>query len=197
MPTNYENLIDRNLSRLFSQTPPDLPLRLGAEKEGEVYVFQALGQKCCLSASGITLSGAPVRDPRGLVISMYALSAIPDGTILEPFKAFKDFPDSMPYHGAFSANSERVLVPYTGRIKTKKREIQEAFHGTDGADGDFSFLLRPLPKIVLNYIFYLDDEEFPASATCLFSSNAMAYLPLDGLADVAEYTSKEIIRMIA
>ena len=55
-------------------------------------------------------------------------------------------------------------------------------------------------KIIEDYLFriYADlpDEEFPASVTCLFSANALSFMPLDGLADVAEYTSKEIIRLI-
>ncbi len=42
-------------------------------------------------------------------------------------------------------------------------------------------------------VFYLPDEEFPASATCFFSANAVSFMPLDGLADVAEYTSKGIL----
>ena len=45
-------------------------------------------------------------------------------------------------------------------------------------------------------IFYEADEEFPASATCLFSENALSFMPLDGLADVAEYSSKEIVRFV-
>ena len=40
------------------------------------------------------------------------------------------------------------------------------------------------------------DEEFPASVTCLFSANALSFIPLDGLADVAEYTSNKIIQAI-
>jgi hypothetical protein len=40
------------------------------------------------------------------------------------------------------------------------------------------------------------DEEFPASVICLFSQNALSFMPLDGLADVAEYTSKAISQLI-
>ena len=58
-------------------------------------------------------------------------------------------------------------------------------------------LLYPLPKIALCTIFYLADDEFPPSATCLFSANALDFMPLDGLADVAEYTSKKIIQMVS
>ncbi len=197
MATNYEKLIAQNISRLFSQPPSDLSVRLGAEKGGDVYRFQAFGETCTLGASGITLSGIPVGDPRGLIVSLYALHVVPDPKIMEPFKSFKDLPNSMPYQGAFSSNSERILIPHVRKIKDKKEEIKKAFHGTDWAGGDFSFLLYPLPKIALCYIFYLDDEDFPASATCLFSSNALSYLPLDGLADLGEYTSKELIDIIS
>ena len=68
--------------------------------------------------------------------------------------------------------------------------------GPEGVAGDFSFVLYPLPKIALCYILYLPDEEFPASVTCLFSRNALSFMPLDGLADVAEYTSKAIIQLL-
>jgi len=81
-------------------------------------------------------------------------------------------------------------------IRERKEEIKAVFDGEDGHDGDFSFILYPLPKIALYYIFYLADEEFPASVTTLFCDNALSFMPLDGLADVAEYTSKEIIRLV-
>jgi hypothetical protein len=56
--------------------------------------------------------------------------------------------------------------------------------------------VKPLPKIALCFIGYLADEEFPASATCLFSSNASDFMPMDGLADVGEYTARTICRLI-
>ena len=62
--------------------------------------------------------------------------------------------------------------------------------------GDFAFTLFPLPKIALCYIFYEADEDFPASVKCLFSNNANQFLPVDGLADVGEYTSKKIMDLI-
>lgn len=34
-----------------------------------------------------------------------------------PLKAFKKFPDSMPYIGAFTTHTEQLLVPYVAKIK--------------------------------------------------------------------------------
>ncbi|MBW2168158.1 MAG: DUF3786 domain-containing protein [Deltaproteobacteria bacterium] len=197
--TNYEKIIHDNLSRFFAQLSDDAEKSLGAEKRGGSYYFRAFGEDCCLCPKMVSLSGKPADEPRGLLISLYALHANAEPMQTEPFKSFKDFPDSMPYQNAFSVNSEKVLVPHVLLIKEKQPRIKKSFDGRDGLPGltgDFCFILYPLPKIALYYIFYLPDEEFPASATCLFSANALSFMPLDGLADVAEYTSREIVQLV-
>ena len=172
---------------------------LPAHRRGDSYYFRSFGEACCLGPNGITLSDKPETGPKGLLIALYATRVNHDPIQLEPFKAFKDLPDSMPYHGAFAMNSEQILVSCVTQIKEQRDVILKTFDGETnpaGAAGDFSLLLYPLPKIALCYIFYLPDEEFPASATCLFSSNARSFMPLDGLADVGEYTSKKILQLI-
>jgi hypothetical protein len=52
------------------------------------------------------------------------------------------------------------------------------------------------PRFLFITSFYMPDEEFPASVTCLFPSNAMSSLPVAGLADTAECTAKKIIEVI-
>jgi hypothetical protein len=197
--TNYEKIIGKNLSRLFAQLPHDIETSLGAQRKGDNFYFRAFGEDCCLGPEMITLSGKTAVDPRALLISLYSIRANPETLQLEPFKSFRDLPDSMPYQGAFRAHSEKVLVTYVLRIRKKQQTIIDAFEGQDGLPGlggDFSFVLAPLPKIALCYVFYLPDEEFEASVTCLFSANALCFMPLDGLADVAEYTSRKIIRLV-
>ena len=199
LASNYGKIINENLSRLFSQLPDDLEDLLGVERRGDHFCFRAFGEECCIGPDKIALSGKPVEDPRGLLVSLYAINTSPDPIQLEPLRSFKDLPGSMPYQGAFRANSEQVLVPHTLAIQEKQERIKESFDGQDGdrgLGGDFGFVLNPLPKIALCYIFYLPDDEFPASATCLFSANALSFMPLDGLADVAEYTSRGILRLI-
>jgi Domain of unknown function (DUF3786) len=195
--TNYEKIIHENLAGFYAQLPREgVETCLGAESKGDGFGFRAFGEDCRIGPDAITLSGETAVDPKGLLISLYAVHAGPDQLKIEPLKAFKDLPGSMPYQGAFSANSERILVPHVPSIREKQENIKTTFDGLDGppgVSGDFSFILFPLPKIALCYIFYLPDDEFPASATCLFSANALSFMPLDGLADVAEYTSRKII----
>ena len=197
MTTNYEKMIRENLAGLFENLPHDLERRLGASRSGEGFSLQAFGEAAWFNHEQVMFSGEKNVDPKGLLVSLYAKYAGPAKIQIEPYKAFKDFRGSMPYHGAFSANSERVLVPHVNKILKKKKEIISAFDGQSVQTGDFSMLLYPFPKIAVCTIFYLEDDEFPPSATCLFSANALAFMPLDGLADVAEYTSGKIIRMVS
>ena len=136
----------------------------------------------------------------GILISLYALHAKADPCIPTPFKAYREIPNSMPYAGAFASHTEKILIPHIDKIEDNLDLIFETLNGefgTGSEGGDFSFVVRPLPKIKLYYIFYRADKDFPASATCLFSNNALSFLPVDALADTGEYTSKKIIELIS
>jgi hypothetical protein len=197
MATNYERMIEANLSTLFEILPADLDLRLGAERSGGGFSLRAFGEDAWFDGRQVKFSGKKDVTPRGLLVTLYAMHAGLGEIQIEPYKAFKDFPGSMPYHGAFTANSERVLIPHVNKIQEQQGDIISAFNGAPGENGDFSMRLYPLPKIAVCTIFYLADDEFPPSATSLFSANALDFMPLDGLADVAEYTSKKIIQMVS
>ena len=199
MSSNYEKIISENLARIYG-IPPDMLIdALPALREDNRFRFRAFGEDCCITPEKITLSGRPETGPKGLLISLYGAKACPDSPEMEPFLSFRDLPDSMPYQGAFSMNSERVLIPFVPGIKENLETIVGLFDGKAAPSelgGDFSFVLFPLPKIALCYIFYLPDDEFPSSVTCLFSNNALTFMPLDGLADVGEYTSRRIMDLI-
>ena len=199
MESNYTGIIMDNLSRLYANSPHLLENRLPAAKDGERYLFQAFGESCIISPEGITLDGKTVTDPRGIIISLYALNAKAEPCRLSPFKAYKEFPGTMPYAGAFGTHTEQILVPYTDSIMEKATIIRERLNGNDAPDdmgGDMAFIVNPLPKIYLCYIFYTADEDFPAAVTCLYSFNAGDFLPSDALADVGEYSSKKIIELV-
>ena len=199
MTSNYQKIIRENLTRTYENPSENLEKSLPAVKKEKLFYFKAFGEDCCLGPERVTLSEEPEEGPKGLLISLYANHSKLEPLQLVPFQSFKDLPGSMPYHGAFVSNSERILVPFVLSIKENQQIILDAFHGEkapEGIAGDFSFVLYPLPKIAICYIFYLPDEEFSASATCLLSANASSFMPLDGLADVAEYTSRTILTIL-
>jgi len=199
MSQGYLRIRNEYLVQAWARSPAELAVCLPAETENDCLIFQAFGEKCILSREEILLSGESAAGPVGLLVALYA-SRVPDLTVqLHPLKSFKELPHSMPYHADFAANAEQILVPQVIKINRHQEKIASALSGyinQDPMSGDFSFTLLPLPRIPLYYIFHLPDDEFPASVTCLFSNNASLFMPIDGLADVAEYTAKKLISMI-
>jgi hypothetical protein len=199
MTGNYTKIIEDNLARLRPRSLQDLASALPAERKKDALVFKAFGERCRLFQGAIELGGRSETGVLGVLISLYALHAGPQALVVEPLRAFKDLPDSMPYTSAFNTHTENPLIPRVAKIETARPDILKALDGSKAAfvnSGDFALLVRPLPKIALCYIFYHADDEFPASAKCLFSGNAAEFMPTDALADVGEYTSKKIIELV-
>ena len=197
--SNYEKIIKENLKRVYRQQPVSLAQKFPAKQTKDDLLFRAFGESCRITPAGITLGDQAETGPTGIVISLYALQVNTVSCQLAPFKAFRELPNSMPYVNAFAANTERVLTDQIAEIEKRADRIVHKFGGsqkTSEATGDFSFIVYPLPKIGLNYIFYRADDDFPAAVTCLFSHNAASFLPTDALADTGEYTSKKMLSML-
>ena len=199
MSNNYAKIVQDNLEKLYENLPADLAGALPAKQNADSFLFEAFGDTCEIRSDGIFLGEVQQTGVIGILISLYALNAGLETCLVEPLKAFKDLPNSMPYAGAFVTHTQQILVPYVEKIQTSTDRIIEMLNGCKapvGTGGDFSFMVYPLPKIALCYIFYEADEDFPASVTCLYSNNAISFLPIDALADVGEYTSKKILDII-
>ena len=198
MSNNYAKIVQDNLKKLYHNLPMDLVDALPAQQNGDSFLFEAFGDSCEIRPDGIFLNKVQETGVLGILISLYALNAKPETCLVEPLKAFKDLPNSMPYAGAFVTHTQQILVPQVEKIQTSIDRIEEALNGCESPSnvgGDFSFMVYPLPKVALCYIFYEADEDFPASVTCLYSNNALSFLPIDALADVGEYTSKKILTL--
>ncbi|MDZ7665037.1 MAG: DUF3786 domain-containing protein [Desulfotignum sp.] len=199
MTDNYETIVQNNLKKLYGPLPQDLDQRLGATRDGDRFIFDAFGETCIIAPDHITLGAKTAPSILGILISLYALHSGTEICVSAPFRAFKEFDGSMPYAGAFVTHTEQVLVPHVALIKNRLEKIFSALKGENppaDTPGDMSFVVYPLPKIALCYILYEADEDFPAAVTCLYSSNADRFMPIDGLADVGEYTSKKIIDLV-
>lgn len=201
MKDNYAAIVQHNIDTLFAATgaAADLAARLPGKPDGDSVSFRAFGEPCRISPAGIFLSDVKQAGPKGIVISLYALGANSRPRVMTPFRAFKDFPGSMPYVGAFAAYTQEPLVPHVEAVREHLPRILKEMNG--GMDvgpvgGDVAFRVSPLPKIALCYIFYEADEDFPASVTCLFSANAVDFIPMDGLADTGEYTTRRILQLL-
>jgi len=196
---SYSRIITDNLAQLYDKSLEGLDRALPGIREGDHFIFEAFGERCRIQPQGITLGENKEDGVVGIILSLYALHARPDVCILEPFRAFRDLPNSMPFVGAFATLAEASLVENVAAIRAARPQIMQRLNGQEppsAVGGDHALVLYPLPKIALCYIFYEADDEFDATATCLFSSNAHRFLPIDPLADTAEYTAKKIISLL-
>ena len=197
---NYQKIIRDNLIRLYKNMPDHLEQLLPGQHRKERFILKAFGSQYQIEPNAITVDGKPATGVVGILISLYALHANADMCVPTPYKAYRELPNSMPYVGAFASHTEQILIPHINKMEYSLGTIFEVLNGEPGSGsegGDISFTVRPFPKIKLKYIIYRADDEFPASATCLFSNNALSFLPIDALADTGEYTSKKIIELIA
>lgn len=195
MNNSYASIIAANLKRLFDDSRRDPADLLPAGRGGGGYEFAAFGRMCRIAPEGIFFDGRPEASPRAIVVSLYGVYANSQTCRLEPLKAYSEFPNTMPYAGAFVTHSEQPLVPLVDRLAGFREKILDKFGGHDGrriTGGDLSLVVYPLPKVALCYVCYLADDDFPASVKCLFSNNADEFLPPDALADLAEYTTAAI-----
>ena len=199
MTTAYAAIIRENLKKLYTRDLGERADAMAARRQENFLELKAFGAACRIAADGITLDGLAEEGPPGIIISLYALHAVSMAPVPEPFKSFKEIPNSAPYAGAFANRTEQALVPAVGRLTGIREKILTRLAGAAApasVSGDLAFVVRPLPKISLCYVCYLADEEFPAGVTCLYSQNAHLFLPTDALADVGEYTTKAILNVV-
>ena len=199
MTDNYAKIANDNLCKLYKDLPPNLAEILPARQEADRFIFQAFGETCVISPDGISWGEKQHSSVFDILISLYALNARPDACRTGTVPVFQGIRQQHALCGRFYDAHGAGTGIACGKIKkTGTEKIKTALSGIDifsEVGGDFSFVVHPLPKIALCYIFYDADEDFPASVTCLFSNNAHLFLPVDGLADTGEYTSKKIIEI--
>lgn len=199
MKDNYGEIQKIYLRKAWGRSLSELEAALPARRVGNGLQISAFGETCQLLPEQIILGGREIIGPTGILIALYASYVPAQEIVWYPLQSFKEFPESLPYQGTFTAQAEKPLQPHVGTIQRNISRIISLFNGQIPAappSGDFSFILYPLPRVGIYYIFYLPDEEFPPAISCLFAANALAFLPVAGLADVAEYTAKKIIELI-
>ena len=199
MSDNFLQIQKEYLREAWYRPAEEMEAVLPDRRQGDCFYFQAFGEPCELYPQEIILGGHRLTGPEGILIALYALHVQKEEPQLHPLKSFKQFPGGMAYYGTFSAHAEKALHPYVPILHQCQQELLTRFSGHINANppiGDFSFTLFSLPRLPLYYTFYLPDEEFPASVTCLFPSNATRFMPVDGLADTAEYTTRKMIKVV-
>lgn len=199
-----EQLIETQMNyvkQIYDKGIDGLDQRIKAQQEGEEFLFRAFGQNCRLTRKGVYMDEVLDTDWAGVLVSIYALNAGEEEVELYPLQSFKQIGGTVATSGkSWVTVAQNELAKHIHEIERSKEEIIASFDGYDnagkeGARGDLSFTLYPLPKVPQFYNFYLPDEEFDASVIGLIAANAKAFLPVDTIGDVAYVTAKKIVEL--
>jgi hypothetical protein len=110
--------------------------------------------------------------------------------------AFRELPDGVFYHRAFTGYTGGVLTRTLGDdLDAVVRGAQSA--GGEALDGfgDVAYAFRVLPRLWLAMVYWLGDKEdgFPPQASVLFDRAASHYMILDGLAIIGSQLTRRIL----
>ncbi len=90
MTDNYAKIAQDNLDQLYRNLPENLTDNLAAKQNGDRFVFHAFGEICEISPNGISLGDKHHSSVFDILISLYALNAIPDHCVRLPFKSLSE-----------------------------------------------------------------------------------------------------------
>lgn len=110
--------------------------------------------------------------------------------------AFRELPDGMFYHRAFTGYTGQKLAGVFGTdLEAFKRGAASVGGTTLSAVGDAAYEFHVLPKLWLAVIYWLGDEEdgFPSQARVLFDRAAGHYMISDGLAIIGSQLVRRVI----
>jgi hypothetical protein len=108
---------------------------------------------------------------------------------------YKDIPGGLLYAGVFARRVTEPLVKKYGRSAKLFLEAGVRFRGETAGVGDASFTLRALPRVLLQYILWEGDEEFPPSVQLLFDSSVDHFLPLEDIVVLGQITTGRLISL--
>lgn len=191
---------------LRSIDPADLATRTGAaytrkgDSSGE-FCLELWDRAIRLSYPELIASDAQTGKPisssmQALVLYYFKLS---DGTpISGRWISFSDLPDGRFYNAAFQGYSGKLIAQ---RFENDIRAFIQAAKGVggqvltgDSSLGDAALSFKILPHVDLAVVYWIGDEDFPASCQVLFDSSAHHHLSTDGCAILGSILTQRIIK---
>ena len=137
-------------------------------------------------------TGKPVGMMDQALLLYYLATA--DGTALTGrWISFGELPDGRFYNQAFQGYTGHELVRTFGNDLTAFTTAAERTGGQPQSLGQASFAYQPLPRVPVMVVYWLGDEDFPASAQVLFDASASHYLPTDAYAILGSGLTRRLI----
>ncbi|RPH63294.1 MAG: DUF3786 domain-containing protein, partial [Chloroflexi bacterium] len=112
------------------------------------------------------------------------------------FVSFADLPGGRMYAQAFQGYSGDVVARSVGENLESFRQGCQKAGGQALQAGSAAYSFQALPRVPLQIVYWLGDEDFPSNCKILFDSSATRYLPIDGCAIIGSMLTGKIIKKL-
>ncbi len=110
------------------------------------------------------------------------------------YVSFADLPGGRMYAQAFQGYSGDEIVKKFGEKILIFKEACEHQHGLIDNLADAAYTFDVLPRIKIQVIYWLGDEDFPSSCKILFDAGVTHYVPIDACAIIGSNLVRQLIK---
>lgn len=183
--------------------------RCGAEFRDGVLRVHFFGEPHVITFPDLEARVEATSKPCGLnrtAMFLYYLQTADGAPFTGKWIAFRDLPGGLFYHQAYQGYSgDRLAKAIDNRsgvferaaknlggvklalgcdVSSRGESAAEANPSVPRDDTSAAFAFDALPRVRVAAVYYVGDEDFPATANVLFDASASHYLPTDALAGV-------------
>jgi hypothetical protein len=116
--------------------------------------------------------------------------SVPSGS----FVSFSDLPGGRLYAQAFQGYTGNEVVKAFGENISAFKDACELENGIRFELGDAAFLFQVLPKLAVQLVYWLGDDDFPSSCKILFEAASTHYVPIDCCAAIGSNLAHRVIK---
>jgi hypothetical protein len=98
------------------------------------------------------------------------------------------------YVKTFKERAEERLLACIEEKPGNLQKIGKTLGGAPGELGDASLLLKPLPLLAIQVVYWAGDEELPGKVSILYDSGALSHLGLEELATLGEMIAERFCK---
>ena len=129
-------------------------------------------------------SDPDVKLPDKVLIGHYLLNAGGKPASGEKI-TFRQIPDGHFYFDAFQRRARDPFLKMFGDNPELFRRAAALLGGKPIEHGDVGIAFSVLPRVALQIVLWIGDEEFPPEASVLFDDNIIDYLPIEDIAYIS------------
>ncbi|OGP98541.1 MAG: hypothetical protein A2026_19630 [Deltaproteobacteria bacterium RBG_19FT_COMBO_46_12] len=196
---NYQQSFDLACSTIKGMNPEERAKKAGADyqrgKDGEKIIVHFFSEPYHIQFPKIEFS-SPGKKIVSLVTRILLLHYLihADGSPLTgKWVAYKDIPGGLLYTGVFARRVTEPLQRKFGSAAELFQAVGTKSGGEPVGIGDSSFILKAFPCVLLQYILWEGDDEFPPSAQLLFDASVDHYLTLEDIVVLGQVTTGRLI----